>query len=196
MGLETEMQLNSIGEKPDTIVAPVGGGSNFYGLIATFLRKKLREKSETKFLAAESGTSAKLTYGHFDYIRLQSPASNIFAKTYEFRMETPRPEIMGVGIQTSNTAPLLGYLRNQGYVDTIVYPRDEKEIFEAAKLFLLTEGHLIAPESAYAVKAAIDESLKAKKAQENRVILVSISATSYMDLGEKQRYLKHINSNH
>jgi tryptophan synthase beta chain len=195
IGLETEKQLNYIEEKPDTIVAPVGGGSNFFGFIATFLRKKLKEKSEIKFLAAESETSAKLTYGYFDYIRLQSPASNIFAKTYKYTMESPRPEIMGVGIQTSSTAPLLGHIRNQGYIDTIVYPRDEKEIFEVAKLFLQTEGHLIAPESAYAVKAAIDESLIAKKEREEKVILVTISAASYLDLGEKQRYFKYISTN-
>jgi tryptophan synthase beta chain len=193
MGLETKIQLKSIEETPDIIIASVGGGSNFYGLIAPFLREKMKNKDNIKFLAVESETSAKLTNGYYDYVRMQSPASHLFAKTYEYKMESPPPKIMGVGIQTSNTAPLLGNLRKQGFIDTVVFPRDEKEVFEAARIFLQTEGHLIAPESAYSVRAAINESLRAKKKGENQVIIMSISATAYMDLGEKQRYLSYIN---
>ena len=40
----------------------------------------------------------------------------------------------------------------------------------------------------------LDEAEVAKKEQEERVILVSVSATSYMDFGEKQRYLKYMNN--
>jgi len=104
-------------------------------------------------------------------------------------MESPRPGIMGVGIQTSNTAPLLGFLHNQGHIDTTIYARDEKAIFDAARTFLKTEGRLIAPESAYAVRATIDEALKAKREQDERVLLLSVSATTFMDFGEKRRYL-------
>ena len=190
MGLEAEKQISSIGEEPDLIIAPVGGGSNFYGWAAPFIGGKLRKETDVRLLAVESETSAKLTHGRYGYVRLQSPASSIFGKTYEFEMETPRPGIMGVGIQTSNTAPLLGSLHNQGYIDTVVYPRDEKTVFEAARTFLQTEGRLVAPESAYAVRAAIDEALRFKRSKEEKVILLSVSATTNMDLGEKQRYLK------
>ena len=190
MGLEAEKQISSIGEEPDLIIAPVGGGSNFYGWAAPFIGGKLRKETDVRLLAVESETSAKLTHGRYGYVRLQSPASSIFGKTYEFEMETPRPEIRGVGIQTINTAPLLGFLRNQGYIDTVVYPRDEKTVFEAARTFLLTEGRLVAPESAYAVRAAINEALRFKRSKEENVILLSVSATTNIDLGEKQRYLK------
>ena len=71
-----------------------------------------------------------------------------------------------------------------------MYPRDEKTVFEAARTFLQTEGRLIAPEAAYAVRAAIDEALRFKRSKEEKVILLSVSATTHMDLGEKQRYLK------
>lgn len=190
MGLEAEKQISSIGEEPDIIIAPVGGGSNFYGWAAPFIGRKLRKETDVRLLAVESETSAKLTHGRYGYVRLQSPASSIFGKTYEFEMETPRLGIMGVGIQTSNTAPLLGFLHNKGYIDTIVYPRNENSVFEAARTFLQTEGRFVAPESAYAVRAAIDEALRVKRSQEERVILLSVSATTNMDLGEKQRYLK------
>ncbi|TFH15849.1 pyridoxal-phosphate dependent enzyme [Candidatus Bathyarchaeota archaeon] len=190
MGLEVDEQISSIDEEPDTIIAPVGGGSNFYGWVAPFLRKKLRKELDVRLLAVESETSAKLTQGRYGYVRLQSPASSIFGKTYDFDMETPRPEIMGIGIQTSNTAPLLAYLKQKGFIDTSVYPRNEKCIFEAARIFLQTEGRLVAPESAYAVRAAIDEALRFKHIREEGVILLSVSALTNIDFGEKRRYLK------
>jgi tryptophan synthase beta chain len=192
MGLELDEQISSIDEEPDTIIAPIGGGSNFYGWAAPYIRKKLRKEINVRLLAVESETSAKLTYGRYGYVRLQSPASSICGKTYEFDIETPRPGIMGVGIQTSNTAPLLAYLKQKGFIDTAVYPRDEKRIFEAARTFLQTEGRLVAPESAYAVRAAIDEALRFKRIREEGVILLSVSALTNIDFGEKQRYLKFI----
>ncbi|MCW3991858.1 MAG: pyridoxal-phosphate dependent enzyme [Candidatus Bathyarchaeota archaeon] len=189
MGLEAEEQLASIEEEPDIIIAPVGGGSNFYGLAAPFIDRKLKKEIDVRLLAVESETSSKLTHGRYGYVRLQSPASSYLGKTYEFEMESPRPGIMGVGIQTSNTSPLLGFLHNQGHIDTTIYARDEKAIFDAARTFLNTEGRLIAPESAYAVRATIDEALKAKREQDERVLLLSVSATTFMDFGEKRRYL-------
>ena len=189
MGLEAEKQLASVEEEPDIIIAPVGGGSNFYGLTAPFIARKLKKEIDVKLLAVESETSSKLTNGIYRYVRLLSSASSYLGKTYEFEMESPRPKIIGVGIQTSSTAPLLGYLHNQGYIDTTVYPRDEEAIFSAVRTFLRTEGRLIAPESAYAVRATIDEAVKAKREQEERVLLLSVSAISFMDFGEKKRYL-------
>lgn len=188
MGLEAEEQLASVEEEPDIIIAPVGGGSNFYGLAAPFIGRKLKKEIDVRLLAVESETSSKLTHGRFGYVRLQSP-SNYLGNTYEFEMESPRPKIMGVGIQTSSTAPLLGYLCNQGHIDTTIYSRDEEAIFSAARTFLRTEGRLIAPESAYAVRATIDEAVKAKREQDEKVLLLSVSAISFMDFGEKKRYL-------
>jgi tryptophan synthase beta chain len=191
MGLEAESQLESIDEDADLFIAPVGGGSNFFGLIAPFMRRHLRgEYPDARFIAVESETTSKLTDGSYKYVQMQSPMSGILGKTYEVVKE-PRHTIAGVGIQTSNTAPILGLLRSLGQIHTVVYPRDEKIVFEAARIFLETEASLIAPESAYAVAATIEEARKAKKTGDERVILLSISAKSYMDFGEKQRYLHH-----
>ena len=71
----------------------------------------------------------------------------------------------------------------------MVYPADESAILEAARIFLATQGELIAPESAYAVRAAIDEALKANLDKQQKVIVMSISAKSYLDFGEKTRYV-------
>ena len=191
MGLEAEQQLESIEEHANVYIAPVGGGSNFFGLIAPFMRRYLKgELKDARFLAVESETTSKLTDGNYKYVQMQSPMSHILGKTYEVIKE-PRQTISGVGIQTSHTAPILSLLRSLGHIHTIVYPYDEATIFEAARIFLNTEASLIAPESAYAVAAAIEEANKAKNTKEDRVILLSISAKSYFDFGEKQRYFNN-----
>ncbi|MGD0804716.1 MAG: pyridoxal-phosphate dependent enzyme [Candidatus Bathyarchaeia archaeon] len=189
MGLEVEKQLNSIDEKPTHLIAPVGGGSNFYGLIAPFMKASLAGVlEECKFVAVESETSSKLTDGSYGYSQMQNPMSSMLGKIYETNRDFKQP-IAGIGIQTSNTAPILSLLRHRGLIDTVVYPVDESAIFEAARIFLATQGELIAPESAYAVRAAIDEALKAKQDKRQKIIVMSISAKSYLDFGEKNRYV-------
>jgi tryptophan synthase beta chain len=93
-----------------------------------------------------------------------------------------------MGIQTRNTAPLLSLLRHKGLIETRVYPNDERSIVEAASIFLRTEGRLLAPESAYAIRGVIDEALEAKKRGQRPVIVVSISGSTYLDFEEKSIY--------
>jgi tryptophan synthase beta chain len=62
------------------------------------------------------------------------------------------------------------------------YPADEKAVFEAARIFVQSEGWLIAPESSYAVRAAIDKALEFEKAGEEKVILVNISGHGFLDI--------------
>jgi len=190
IGLEVEKQLDLADERPTTLIAPVGGGSNFYGLIAPFVRDFIKGKlSDVNFLAVESETSSKLTDGEYGYFQLQNPAGEVKGKVYEVKRRLV-PSIAGVGIQTSNTAPILSHLHHLGFIDTVAYPHDEAAVFEAARIFLETEGILIAPESAYAVRAAIDEAVKAKRENVERVIVMSISAKSFLDFGEKERYVR------
>jgi tryptophan synthase beta chain len=67
-------------------------------------------------------------------------------------------------------------------VKAVAYPTDEEAIFEAAKIFLQCEGWLIAPESSYAVRAAIDEALKNEKTEQEKVICMNISGHGFLDI--------------
>jgi len=100
---------------------------------------------------------------------------------YTLGVDTPLPLIRGEGIRSSGTAPILSLLRHKGVIDAVAYPKDEKAVFEAAKILLQVEGFLVAPESAYAVRAAIDEALNAKKKKEEKVIAFNISGMGYLD---------------
>ena len=190
IGLEVKKQLQLIDEKPNIFIAAVGGGSNFYGLIAPFIRDYLNKKlHDVKFLAVESETTSKLTNGSYNYVSMQGIMPGLLVKSYKVKNKTHLPLIIARGIQTENTAPLLSFLRHSGFIDTVVYPKDEKAIFEAARIFLNTEGYLLAPESSYSIRAAIDEAYKAKHSGEKKVVVVSLSATTYLNIEEKSRYL-------
>jgi tryptophan synthase beta chain len=64
----------------------------------------------------------------------------------------------------------------------VAYPIDEVAIFSAAKLFLESEGWLIAGESAHAVRAAIDEAKLAESKNQEKCILINISGHGFLDL--------------
>jgi tryptophan synthase beta chain len=65
---------------------------------------------------------------------------------------------------------------------------DQLEVFNSAITFARCEGIVPAPESAHAIKAAIDEALKAKAEQKKRVILFNLSGHGMLDLGAYDSY--------
>ena len=60
--------------------------------------------------------------------------------------------------------------------------------FEAAMQFARAEGIIPAPESAHAIRAAIDEALDAKAKGEKRVILFNLSGHGHFDLPSYESY--------
>jgi tryptophan synthase beta chain len=56
-------------------------------------------------------------------------------------------------------------------------------------MFAKTEAIIPAPESAHAIRAAIDEALDAKLKGEKRVILFNLSGHGYFDMTSYQSYL-------
>ena len=61
-------------------------------------------------------------------------------------------------------------------------------MFAAAVSFARTEGILPAPESAHAIRAAIDEALECKKTGEKKTILFGLTGTGYFDLSAYMSY--------
>src|SRR5258708_30971627 len=62
-------------------------------------------------------------------------------------------------------------------------------VLEAAVQFTRAEGIIPAPEAAYAVRAVIDEALKAKEAGEERVILTNLCGHGHFDMAAYDAYL-------
>ncbi|PMP87446.1 MAG: TrpB-like pyridoxal-phosphate dependent enzyme, partial [Desulfurella sp.] len=65
----------------------------------------------------------------------------------------------------------------------------QTEVFEAAVLFAKTEGIIPAPETAHAIKAAINEAIIAKEEQKQKNILICFSGHGHFDMAAYDNYL-------
>jgi tryptophan synthase beta chain len=62
-------------------------------------------------------------------------------------------------------------------------------VFEAAVLFARTEGIVPAPEPAHAIRAVIDEAVKAREEGRKKVILFNLCGHGFLDLASYDAYL-------
>jgi len=182
IGLETIKQFKLVDDEPDLIVACLGGGSNFGGIALPFAGEMLKGKRRCEFLAAQSEAAPNLVRGEYKYdfgdVAEQTPLLKMFTLGHRVEMAPIRAD----GLRYHAAAPLVSALRNHGVVRAVAYPADEKVIFKAARMFFQSEGWLIAPESSYAVRAGIDEAVKAEKAGEEKVICMNISGHGFLDI--------------
>ncbi|MEM3696287.1 MAG: TrpB-like pyridoxal phosphate-dependent enzyme [Candidatus Bathyarchaeia archaeon] len=182
IGLEAIKQFEIADDSPDLIIGCLGGGSNFGGIALPFAGEVLQKKRRCEFLAAQSEAAPNLVKGEYRYDFGDVAEHTPMLKMYTLGHKTEMVPIKADGLRYHAAAPLISVLRHHGIVKAIAYPADEKAIFEAARIFLQAEGWLAAPESSYAIRAGIDEALKAEKAGEEKVICMNISGHGFLDL--------------
>jgi tryptophan synthase beta chain len=182
IGLEAIKQFELVDDSPDLIIGCLGGGSNFGGIALPFAGEVLQKKRKCEFLAAQSEAAPNLVKGEYRYDFGDVAEHTPLLKMYTLGHKTEMVPIKADGLRYHAAAPLISALRNHNIVKAVAYPANEKAIFEAARTFLQTEGWLIAPESSYAVRAGIDEALKAEKAGEEKAICMNISGHGFLDL--------------
>lgn len=185
IGLEAQSQCREIGFEPDLIVGCVGGGSNFAGLSFPFVRRNLKEKAATRYLAVEPEVCPSLTAGELTYDFGDSVGLTPLLYMYTLGKDFIPPAIHAGGLRYHGMSPLVSHLVKQGLVEAKAYPQDR--VFEAAELFLRTEGILPAPESAHAIAAVIDEALLAKKTGQEVNILFNLSGHGFLDISAYDR---------
>ncbi|MDI6805354.1 MAG: TrpB-like pyridoxal phosphate-dependent enzyme [Candidatus Bathyarchaeia archaeon] len=182
IGLEAIKQFEIADDSPDLIIGCLGGGSNFGGIALPFAGEVLQKKRQCEFLAAQSEAAPNLVKGEYRYDFGDVAEHTPLLKMYTLGHKTEMVPIKADGLRYHAAAPLISVLRHHNIVKAVAYPADEKAIFEAARIFLQTEGWLAAPESSYAIRAGIDEALKAEKAGEEKVICMNISGHGFLDL--------------
>ena len=189
IGLEAKKQMEKEGLYPDVIIGAVGGGSNFAGLSFPFLKDKLTgEKPNLEVIAVEPTACPTLTKGEYRYDYGDTVGLTPLIKMYTLGKDFVPPPIHAGGLRYHGDAPLVCKLYNLGYISAVAY--DQKEVFEAGLIFARTEGIIPAPESAHAVKKAIDEALKCKETGEEKVILFNLSGHGYFDLSAYDKFLR------
>jgi len=182
IGLETMKQFSLIDEQPDLMIGCLGGGSNFGGFILPFAGEVVRGKRECEFLAAQSSSAPNLAEGEYRYDFGDHAEKTPLLKMYTVGHQTNMVPIKADGLRYHAAAPIISYLKHLGHVRAVAYPQDELDIFQAAKVFTQVEGFLPAPESSYAIKAAIDQALECKKKNQEKVIAFNISGHGFLDL--------------
>jgi tryptophan synthase beta chain len=180
IGLEAEKQMAELGAEPDTIIGCVGGGSNFAGLAFPFVGRNLREGRKSRFIAVEPDACPSLTAGTLCYDNGDSIGLTPLLYMHSLGREFIPPPLHAGGLRYHGMAPLVSHLTKLN----IVEPRaiDQKTVFDAATLFMRTEGILPAPESSHAIAVAIQEALRAKAEGREPVILFNLSGHGFLDI--------------
>ncbi|MFA4719020.1 TrpB-like pyridoxal phosphate-dependent enzyme [Pyrococcus kukulkanii] len=186
IGLEAKEQMKEF-EEPDVIIGCVGGGSNFAGLAYPFVKDVLDGKTDHEFIAVEPRAAPSMTRGVYTYDYGDSGRLTPKMKMHTLGHTYYVPPIHAGGLRYHGLAPTLSILLNHGIVKPIAY--HQTEVFEAAVLFAKAEGIVPAPESAHAVKAAIDKALEAKKEGKEIVILFNLSGHGLLDLKGYEDFL-------
>lgn len=187
IGEEAIAQMEAAGEAPDVVIGCAGGGSNFAGIAFPFMRQRLTEGRDIRFIAAEPKACPTLTEGEFRYDFGDTAGTTPLMPMYTLGHDFMPPPIHAGGLRYHGMAPMVSHLHKLGLVDAVAYP--QQEVFEAAVTFARTEGIIPAPESAHAIKAAMDEAIAARDEGKKRVIVFNLSGHGLLDLTAYERYL-------
>ncbi len=186
IGLETKAALDKYEIKPDVIIGCAGGGSNLGGLIAPFMRQKLRGEADYRILAVEPASCPSFTRGIFAYDYCDTGMICPLAKMYTLGSDfIPAPNHAG-GLRFHGMSTTLSQLYHDGYMEAVAVP--QVEVFQAAEQFARVEGILPAPESAHAIKVAIDEAERCKQTGEEKTIVFGLTGTGYFDLVAYEKF--------
>ena len=181
VGLETKKQLELIGEKPDILIGCVGGGSNFSGFAFPFVPDKIKGK-DIRMIAVEPTACPTLTKGIYTYDFGDTVGLTPLLKMFTLGHTFVPAAIHAGGLRYHGAAPLLCLLVKNKVIEAVAY--HQNPVFEASVLFAQTEGLLPAPETAHAIKCAMDEAKKNK----NKCIVFNFSGHGNFDLSAYDAY--------
>lgn len=181
IGLEAREQLAMVEEYPDVVIGSVGGGSNFAGISLPFAGDKLTGRHpDVDIIGAEPAACPSLTKGLYAYDFGDVAGLTPLLKMYTLGHDFVPPAIHAGGLRYHGDSPIISRLVHDGVLRSVALY--QTEVFEAAQMFARTEGFIIAPEAAHAVKAAIDVALKCKETGEAKTILFNNSGHGDFDM--------------
>lgn len=186
IGEETRVACEKYDIQPDVIIGCAGGGSNFGGLIAPFMGDRIHGKNDIQFIAVEPASCPSMTRGKFAFDFGDTGQTTPLIKMYTLGAGfIPSPNHAG-GLRYHGMSPIISKLYDDGYIEARAV--EQSKVFDAATTFARAEGTLPAPESAHALKIAMDEALKCKETGEKKTILFGLTGTGYFDLSAYMSY--------
>ena len=186
IGLESRQAMELLDEYPDIVIGCAGGGSNLGGLIAPFMQDKLLGRADPRIIAVEPASCPSLTRGRYAYDFCDTGHVTPLARMYTLGNGfMPAPNHAG-GLRYHGMSPILSKLYHDGYMEAAAVK--QTDVFEAAVQFAKVETILPAPESAHAIRCAIDEALRCKQTGEAKTILFGLTGTGYFDMAAYEAY--------
>ena len=186
IGEEAILQMERANAMPDLVVGCVGGGSNFSGLAFPFMRDRLQGRSKTRFLAVEPEACPSITKGKYTYDFGDTGEMTPLVKMHTLGHRFVPDGIHAGGLRYHGMAPLVSALVDHGLIEAVAYP--QRAVFDAAVQFARAEGTIPAPETAHAIRAVIDEAVRARDHGESPVILFNLSGHGLLDLAAYDSY--------
>jgi tryptophan synthase beta chain len=181
IGLEALEQMEIAGEYPDIVIGCAGGGSNFAGFAFPFLHRNLTEGKKTRLIAVEPTSCPSLTKGKYTFDYGDSAAMAPVVKMHTLGHTFMPPGIHAGGLRYHGMAPSVSALVENRNIEARAV--NQIETFKAAVAFMRAEGVIPAPESAHAIRAAIDEAVLCRTEGKKKVIAFNLSGHGHFDMG-------------
>lgn len=194
IGLECQTAFEKIDDYPDVVIGCAGGGSNLGGLIAPFVRDKIQGRHDPEIVAVEPASCPSLTRGRYVYDYCDTGGVTPFARMYTLGASYIPAANHSGGLRYHGMSPIVSKLYHDGYLRAESYR--QTEVFEAAVQFARLETILPAPESAHAIKGAVEEALRCKESGEAKTILFGLTGTGYFDMTAYASYKDGSMRNH
>ena len=186
IGVEALEQMEMAGEYPDIVIGCAGGGSNFAGFAYPFVHQNLTNGKKARIIAVEPASCPSLTKGKYTFDYGDAAAMAPIVKMYTLGHTFIPPGIHAGGLRYHGMAPSVSALVDHGDVEAQAV--NQLETFEAAVRFSKSEGIIPAPESAHAIRVAINEALKCKQSGEKKVIAFNLSGHGHFDMMAFEQY--------
>lgn len=180
IGQELKVQLEKAEEEPDVMIACTGGGSNFAGALFPFIKDKIDGNSDTQFIGVEPSACPTLTKGSYEYDFGDTNGFTPLMKMYTLGHDFVAPTVHAGGLRYHGMSPQVSLLADHGLFEA--RSAHQQDVFKAGIMFARNEGVLPAPETTHAIKAGIDEALKAKETGEEKTIVINFSGHGMLDL--------------
>lgn len=185
IGQEAKKQFEKIGEYPDMIFAPCGGGSNFGGVAFPFFADKASGKN-VRLVAVEPSSCPTLTKGHYAYDFGDAIGLTPLMLMYTLGHDFMPPGIHAGGLRYHGDSALVSQLYHEGLIEAVSV--HQLATFEAGVQFAQAEGIIPAPESNHAIRATIDEALRCKESGEPKVLFFNLSGHGHFDMASYDKY--------
>lgn len=194
IGEEAILQMEKSGDYPDVVIGCFGGGSNFSGLAFPFLRHKILDKKNIRFIASEPASCPKLTKGELRYDFGDTIGLTPLIPMYTLGHSFVPASIHAGGLRYHGAGALVSQLIKDDLIEAEALP--QLECFEAGVSFAKAEGILPAPETSHAIASVFRQAKLAKEEGKSRTILFNMSGHGYLDLGAYEAYFANKLDNH